>query len=90
MKDSTFLIRRLSTILAVVVLTLTGGTIGTITVEHLYTLHSYVISSMAVVLAIAHLVGLAIQEQEIKQIAARQAAEPSIDPEVPSESRVPI
>ena len=46
---------------------LTGGAIGTATVQHFYTLHSYVISIGAVVLAIVHLVGLVFQEKELQE-----------------------
>jgi cytochrome b6 len=37
------------------------------TVQHLYTLHSYVLSIGAVILAIIHLGGVLLQEQEDKQ-----------------------
>jgi cytochrome b6 len=47
-----------------------GGAINTETVEHLYTLHSYVVSLGAVVLAIVHLWGLLQQEREQKLAAA--------------------
>jgi cytochrome b6 len=46
---------------------LTGGSIGSPTVGHMYTLHSYVLSLGAVVLAIAHLVSLLWQEREIQR-----------------------
>jgi cytochrome b6 len=48
---------------------LTGGAIGTATIERMYTLHSYVISMVAVVLSIAHLVGLLFQEKELREEA---------------------
>jgi cytochrome b6 len=45
---------------------LTGGeAISTETVVHLYTLHSYVLSIVAIGLSIFHLAGLSIQEQQI-------------------------
>jgi cytochrome b6 len=44
-----------------------GGAIGTTTVQHLYALHSYILSFSALVLAIIHLAGLLIQERESKQ-----------------------
>lgn len=44
-----------------------GGAVNTTTVEHLYTIHSYVLSLGAVVLAIIHLWGLVRQEKEMKQ-----------------------
>jgi cytochrome b6 len=47
---------------------LTGGdAVNTLTVERLYTLHSYVFAIVAVVLAVIHLVGLLWQEWELKQ-----------------------
>jgi cytochrome b6 len=54
---------------------LTGGSVGTVTVEHLYTLHSYVISVGAVGLAIVHLVGLLFQEKEIQDEKAAALAQ---------------
>ena len=44
-----------------------GGAVNTMTVEHLYTLHSYVLSIGAVILAIIHLGGVLLQEREDKQ-----------------------
>lgn len=46
-----------------------GGAINTLTVQHLYTLHSYVLSAGALILAIIHLCGLLLQEREEKQNA---------------------
>lgn len=53
---------------------LTGGTVGTETVEHLYTLHSYVLSIGAVTLAIIHLGGLLVQERQQKLLQRELAA----------------
>ena len=44
-----------------------GGAINTVTVVHLYTLHSYVLSIGALILAVIHLGGLLLQEKEQKQ-----------------------
>lgn len=45
---------------------LTGGSgVNTTTVEHLYTIHSYVISASAIVLAIVHLASLLWQERQM-------------------------
>lgn len=44
-----------------------GGAINTVTVVHLYTLHSYILSVGALVLSIIHLGGLLLQEKEEKQ-----------------------
>lgn len=63
---------------------LTGGSIGTLTVAHMYTLHSYVISVAALGLAIAHLGGLVFQERELEREAALQAK-----PTVPTPAPVP-
>ena len=41
-----------------------GGSVNTTTVEHLYTIHSYLLSTGAVILAIIHLWGLLRQEKE--------------------------
>ncbi|HIK18728.1 MAG TPA: cytochrome bc complex cytochrome b subunit [Leptolyngbyaceae cyanobacterium M33_DOE_097] len=50
---------------------LTGGdSISTVTVSHLYTLHSYVLSVAAVSLSVIHLVGLLFQERELKVVDA--------------------
>ncbi|MBD2740275.1 cytochrome b N-terminal domain-containing protein [Coleofasciculus sp. FACHB-1120] len=44
-----------------------GGAINTVTVAHLYTLHSYILSIGALILAVIHLGGLLLQEKEEKQ-----------------------
>ncbi len=44
-----------------------GGAINTVTVVHLYTLHSYILSAGALVLSLIHLGGLLLQEKEEKQ-----------------------
>jgi cytochrome b6 len=76
---------------------LTGGALGSETVAHFYTLHSYVISIGAVVLSIVHLVGLLFQEKDIQeelQLAAVQPqpnpnpVEPSTPPDNASEAQV--
>jgi cytochrome b6 len=57
---------------------LTGGeAISTETVVHLYTLHSYVLSIVAIGLSIFHLAGLSVQEQEIDTINAPELDPPS-------------
>lgn len=47
-----------------------GGAIGTVTIQHFYALHSYVLSIGALILSILHLVGLLTQEREQKQVQA--------------------
>lgn len=42
-----------------------GGAVNTTTVEHLYTIHSYLLSVGAVILAVIHLWGLLRQEKEM-------------------------
>jgi cytochrome b6 len=44
-----------------------GGAISTLTIEHLYTIHSYVVSTGAVILAVLHLSGLVWQEKEMSE-----------------------
>ncbi|BBD67051.1 cytochrome b/b6 domain-containing protein [Nostoc commune NIES-4072] len=44
-----------------------GGAINTVTIQHLYTIHSYLISVATLVLAIVHLSALLWQEWEIYQ-----------------------
>jgi cytochrome b6 len=44
-----------------------GGAINTVTVAHLYTLHSYILSIGALILAVIHLGGVLLQEKEQKQ-----------------------
>jgi cytochrome b6 len=46
-----------------------GGAISSVTIEHLYTLHSYLLSIAALSLAIVHLISLLQQEKEMKQEA---------------------
>jgi cytochrome b6 len=46
-----------------------GGAISSVTIEHLYTLHSYLLSIAALSLAIVHLTSLLQQEKEMKQEA---------------------
>lgn len=65
-----------------------GDSIGSATVEHMYTLHSYLLSAVAVVLAVVHLVALVYQEHrrineqfisasdQLEAIAETQATEP--------------
>lgn len=48
-----------------------GGAIGSITVGHMYALHSYVLSIGALVLSAVHLTGLVFQEREIAQLAVQ-------------------
>ncbi|MEH2319870.1 cytochrome b N-terminal domain-containing protein [Nostoc sp.] len=44
-----------------------GGAINTVTVEHLYTIHSYLISMATLILAIVHLSALLWQESQMYQ-----------------------
>ena len=52
---------------------LTGGSgINTTTVEHFYTIHSYVLSIVAISLSVIHLTALMIQEREQKGLLLKQ------------------
>ncbi|MBD1929226.1 cytochrome bc complex cytochrome b subunit [Trichocoleus sp. FACHB-90] len=55
-----------------------GGAINTVTVAHLYTLHSYILSIGALILAIIHLAGLLLQEKEEKQTLMESNAQLSL------------
>ncbi|MEH2365137.1 cytochrome b N-terminal domain-containing protein [Nostoc sp.] len=52
-----------------------GGAINTITVEHLYTIHSYLISVATLILAIVHLSALLWQEWQMYQEAPKPESE---------------
>ncbi|MGV0025774.1 cytochrome b N-terminal domain-containing protein [Phormidesmis priestleyi] len=54
---------------------ITGGAVGTLSVEHLYTIHSYLVSIAAVTLAVIHLVSLVFQEKEIFEESLIELAE---------------
>ena len=49
-----------------------GGGISTSTIVHFYTIHSYVLSTIAIALSVIHLVTLMIQEQEQKGLLLQQ------------------
>jgi len=51
-----------------------GGAVNTTTVAHLYTLHSYVISAGAIILAVIHLWGLLRQEKEMNVLPTAMEA----------------
>ncbi|MBF2067899.1 MAG: cytochrome bc complex cytochrome b subunit [Calothrix sp. C42_A2020_038] len=42
-----------------------GGAISSVTIQHLYTIHSYIVSIASFIFAIAHLVGVLWQEKEM-------------------------
>ncbi|AFY88514.1 cytochrome b N-terminal domain-containing protein [Chroococcidiopsis thermalis] len=52
-----------------------GGAVNTTTVEHLYTIHSYIISGSAIMLAIVHLLGVLWQEKQQTPIASVTSAQ---------------
>jgi cytochrome b6 len=52
-----------------------GGAVSTLTVERLYTLHSYVLPIVALCLAIVHLSGLLVQEREVKRETGTQPSD---------------
>jgi cytochrome b6 len=45
-----------------------GGAVNTVTVQHLFTIHSYLLAGGAIALSAIHLTGLLLQEKELKQI----------------------
>jgi cytochrome b6 len=45
-----------------------GGAISTTTIQHLYTIHSYLISVVAIVLAVIHLTSVLWQEKQMKKM----------------------
>jgi cytochrome b6 len=61
-----------------------GDTISTVTVTHLYTLHSYVLAIAAVVLAVIHLASLLFQEREISR--QDNTTLPEANPKPPSDA----
>jgi cytochrome b6 len=50
---------------------LTGGGVSSLTVQHLYTLHSYLLSAIAMTLSVLHLAALVYQELERQQISKK-------------------
>ncbi|MBD2607801.1 cytochrome bc complex cytochrome b subunit [Scytonema hofmannii FACHB-248] len=44
-----------------------GGAISTVTIEHLYTIHSYIVSVAAILLAVVHLASTVWQEKQTHQ-----------------------
>ena len=46
-----------------------GGAISSVTIQHLYAIHSYIISVAAIILAVVHLSALIWQEQEMSKEA---------------------
>lgn len=44
-----------------------GGAISSVTIEHLYTIHSYLVSLAAITLAVVHLAGILWQEKQTHQ-----------------------
>ena len=50
-----------------------GGAISTVTIQHLYTIHSYIVSVAALILAVVHLLSVLWQERQTKKILAEGA-----------------
>ncbi len=48
-----------------------GGAISTVTIQHLYTIHSYLISVATIILAVVHLSTLLWQEKQMYQEAPK-------------------
>ncbi|AKG22206.1 cytochrome b N-terminal domain-containing protein [Calothrix sp. 336/3] len=55
-----------------------GGVISTLTVQHLYTIHSYVISVAAIILAVIHLVSIFWQEKQPKLTSENPDSQDSV------------
>ncbi|PSB19868.1 cytochrome bc complex cytochrome b subunit [Phormidesmis priestleyi ULC007] len=55
-----------------------GGAIGTVSVEHLYAIHSYIVSIAAVGLAVIHLGSLMVQEREMQAEALTAFAQKAV------------
>ncbi len=55
-----------------------GGAIGTVSVEHLYAIHSYIVSISAVGLAVIHLGSLLVQEREMQAEALTAFAQETV------------
>ncbi|MBW4519108.1 MAG: cytochrome b N-terminal domain-containing protein [Scytolyngbya sp. HA4215-MV1] len=56
-----------------------GGALNTLTVARMFTLHSYILSIVAVILSIVHLASLVWQEREVKSEALDSTAAPTAD-----------
>lgn len=55
-----------------------GGALGTISVEHLYAIHSYIVPISAVGLAVVHLGSLLVQEREVQAEALMAFAQTEV------------
>jgi cytochrome b6 len=60
-----------------------GGALNTTTVEHLYTIHSYLLSAGAILLSVVHLWSILKQEKEMK-------GEIAVTPEIPAAKEVEL
>ena len=70
-----------------------GGGISTQTIVHFYTIHGYILSTVAIALSVIHLVALMLQEQEQKGLLLQQlekliAPTPSDQSESESETTI--
>ncbi len=57
---------------------LTGGSLGNMTIQRMYTLHSYVLAIVALAVAIIHLVSLLQQERKSSSISGHNAASTAV------------
>ncbi len=62
-----------------------GGALNTTTVEHLYTIHSYLLSAGAILLAVVHLWSILKQEKEMKG-----SITPAPTPELPAPNKAEL
>jgi cytochrome b6 len=58
-----------------------GGAISTLTIQHLYTIHSYLISIAALILSVVHLLSVLWQEKQMKKIYAEGTLPPDCEVE---------
>ncbi len=56
-----------------------GGAVSSVTIQHLYTIHSYIISVAALVFAVTHLVGVLWQDKETHAQIPSEVGEPQVN-----------
>ncbi len=56
-----------------------GGAVSSVTIQHLYTIHSYIISVAALVFAITHLAGVLWQDKETHAQTPSEVGEPQVN-----------
>ncbi len=56
-----------------------GGAVSSVTIQHLYTIHSYIISVAALIFAVVHLVGVLWQDKETHVQIPSEVGEPQVN-----------